>query len=95
MRALPQVIVMGQGTAGMLSDNLLKPLPNGWELSLSNEIYTSCDGHVFEGCGVAPDVPETVVDAAQFVPALRASLVAAVNLVQRGTPTLQRHRHAV
>ena len=95
MRALPQVIVMGQRTAGMLSDNLLKPLPNGWELSLSNEIYTSCDGHVFEGRGVAPDVPETVVDAAQFVPALRASLVAAVNLVQRGTPTPQRHRHAV
>lgn len=95
MRALPQVIVMGQDTAGMLSDNLLKPLPNGWELSLSNEIYTSCDGHVFEGRGVAPDVPETVMDAAQFVPALRASLVAAVNLLQRGTPTVQRHRHAV
>lgn len=83
MRALPQVTVVGQSTAGMLSDNLNKPLPNGWELSLSNEIYTSHDGRVFESCGVAPEVPTTVMDAAQFVPALRASLSAAVDLLQR------------
>ena len=83
MRALPQVTVVGQSTAGMLSDNLNKPLPNGWELSLSNEVYTSHDGHVFESCGVAPKVPATVMDAAQFVPALRASLSAAVDLLQR------------
>ena len=95
MRALPQVIVMGQNTAGMLSDNLLKPLPNGWEVSLSNEIYTACDGQVFEGLGVVPDVSEPVMDAAQFVPTLRTSLASAVSLLQGGMPRLHRHRHAV
>lgn len=83
MRALPQVTLVGQSTAGMLSDNLNKPLPNGWELSLSNEIYTSHDGSVFESCGIAPDVHATVMDAEQFVPALQTSLRAAVDLLQR------------
>ncbi|MGH8186566.1 MAG: S41 family peptidase [Steroidobacteraceae bacterium] len=86
MRALPQVTVMGQNTAGMLSDNLNKLLPNGWELSLSNEIYTSGDGQVFEGRGIVPDVPAAVTDARQFVPALRTSLRAAVDLLQAGAP---------
>jgi len=83
MRALPQVTVVGQSTAGMLSDNLNKLMPNGWELSLSNEIYTSHDGLVFESIGIAPDVHATVMDAAQFVPALQASLRGAVDLLQR------------
>ena len=87
---------MGQDTAGMLSDNLLKPLPNGWELSLSNEIYTSCDGQVFEGRGIAPDVPE-ISDGRGAIRA-RAAGVADVSRepdAAAGTPTLQRHRHAV
>ncbi|MGH8249888.1 MAG: S41 family peptidase [Steroidobacteraceae bacterium] len=90
LRALPQISVMGQSTAGMLSDNLNKPLPNGWELSLSNEIYTSCGGAVFEGRGITPDVPDEM-DAANFVPALRASLVSAVDLLGRGAPIPLRH----
>jgi carboxyl-terminal processing protease len=78
LRALPHVTVMGERTAGMLSDNLLKPLPNGWEVSLSNEIYAAHDGLVFEGLGVEPDVAAVSMDAAQLVPSLHASLQAAV-----------------
>jgi C-terminal processing protease CtpA/Prc len=94
MRALPQAVIMGQPTAGMLSDNLVKPLPNGWTLSLSNEVYMSCDGQVFEGRGIVPDVPEVVMEASQFVPALHASLVSAVRLLRSGIPAPRRHRHA-
>lgn len=93
LRALPQVHVLGQHTAGMLSDNLNKPLPNGWELSLSNEIYTSSDGQVYEGCGIAPDAAMTVLDAERFVPALRESLVRTVELIEAGgAPLPSRHR---
>jgi carboxyl-terminal processing protease len=83
LRALPNVTLMGQRTAGMLSDNLVKPLPNGWEASLSNEIYSAHDGLAFEGVGVAPDVPAVSIDAAQFVPSLQASLRSAVELLHK------------
>jgi hypothetical protein len=83
LRALPDVTLLGQPTAGMLSDNLHKPLPNGWAVSLSNEIYTSHDGFAFEGTGVPPDVPAVAMDAARFVPSLQSALDAGVGLVQR------------
>ncbi len=54
LRALPQVRLMGLASEGALSDRLDRKLPNGWEFSLSNEIYTSADGQVFEGTGVPP-----------------------------------------
>ncbi len=73
MRALPQVTTIGQATAGMLSDNLNKLLPNGWQLSLSNEVYTSHDGKVFEGCGIAPDEPSGL-DTRDFAASMQAQL---------------------
>lgn len=79
LRALPNVTIMGQPTAGMLSDNLNKPLPNGWELSLSNEIYTAADGPVFEGRGVPPGVPCAALAAPDFTGTARAALAAAVD----------------
>jgi C-terminal processing protease CtpA/Prc len=82
---MPGVTLMGQRTAGMLSDNLLKPLPNGWEVSLSNEIYAAHDGVVFEGLGVAPDVAAISMDAAAFVPSLQASLESAVDHLRGAT----------
>ena len=78
LRVLPKVEVMGQPTAGMLSDNLNKPLPNGWELSLSNEIYTAADGQRFEGRGVAPGVPLAALAAKDFAGSAQAALAAAV-----------------
>jgi carboxyl-terminal processing protease len=81
LRALPQVRLLGEPTAGMLSDNLNKPLPNGWEVSLSNEIYRAHDGAVFEGRGVAPHVALATTDASRLVESLRESLVQAVALL--------------
>jgi carboxyl-terminal processing protease len=95
LRALPQVTVLGESTAGMLSDNLIKPLPNGWELSLSNEVYTSGDGLEFEGRGIVPDVAAPVLDARQLVPVLHRSLAAAVELVEQGGVPAPRHRRVL
>ncbi|MEM1230882.1 MAG: S41 family peptidase [Pseudomonadota bacterium] len=54
MRALPQVTLVGEPTIGALSDILEKPLPNGWQVELANEVYTDADGLAYEVTGVPP-----------------------------------------
>lgn len=54
MRALPNVTHIGETTDGSLSDELWKRLPNGWTMSLSNEIYADSKGEVWEGRGIIP-----------------------------------------
>jgi len=56
MRGLPNVTVMGENTQGILSDILVKFLPNGLVYGLSNEVYLDVDGVSFESVGVPPDV---------------------------------------
>ena len=56
MRSLPQVTVVGEATMGVFSDELNRSLPNGWEFSLSNEIYLAPNGELFEASGVPPDI---------------------------------------
>ena len=48
---------IGSNTNGALSDILVKELPNGWEYYLSNEVYESMDGIVYEVTGVPADYP--------------------------------------
>eukprot|EP00977_Amphora_coffeiformis_P030354 scaffold46464_cov199-Amphora_coffeaeformis.AAC.4 len=55
VKDIPSVTVMGQRTFGLLSDNLFKYLPNGWELAFSNEEYSK-NGTIYEIIGVPPDV---------------------------------------
>lgn len=56
MRALPNVTLIGTPTQGILSDELYRTLPNDWMFSLSNEIYLTHDGLLFEGIGVPPNI---------------------------------------
>ncbi len=44
MRALPNVTHVGETTRGSLSDVLSMRLPNGWRVTLSNEVYLDSDG---------------------------------------------------
>ena len=68
MRALPNVRHVGQKTRGALSDQLSKSLPNGWKLTLSNEVYLDSKGRHWEGTGIPPQTalevfsPEDVTD---------------------------------
>jgi len=57
MRTLPNVTHVGTTTRGALSDVLVKPLPNGWRLELSNELYLAPDGKLFEARGIPPEQP--------------------------------------
>ena len=56
MRSMPHVSLVGEPTIGALSDILEKPLPNGWQFELANEVYYDSDGVVFEAVGIPPDV---------------------------------------
>jgi carboxyl-terminal processing protease len=55
LRTQPHVRHVGEPTRGGLSTVLSKPLPNGWRLSLSNEVFADHRGEVWEGRGIPPD----------------------------------------
>ncbi|KZN50405.1 S41 family peptidase [Pseudoalteromonas luteoviolacea] len=55
MDQLPHVSLVGEETAGSLSDALRFTLPNGWQISLSNEVYRNAQGDMFEHSGFTPD----------------------------------------
>lgn len=56
LKQLPNVTHYGKTTRGAFSTPLAKPLPNGWYLELSNEIFAAPDGSVHEGVGIQPDI---------------------------------------
>ncbi len=61
LRSLPNVTHVGEPTRGALSDVLDRTLPNGWELSLSNEVYLDSDGKAWEGAGIQPQIERVVL----------------------------------
>jgi len=60
MRTLPHVVLVGGATRGAFSDAIDKPLPNGWKLNLSAEIYRDPDGRWHETKGVPPQLKRAV-----------------------------------
>jgi carboxyl-terminal processing protease len=54
MRALPNVIHIGETTRGAFSDTINKPLPNGWTLVLPGETYRDPQGQSYEARGLPP-----------------------------------------
>lgn len=91
MRSLPNVQQVGQPTRGALSEQLQKPLPNGWTLALSAEVYRDARGRSPEVTGIAPQRPLVVFPAedlenghARVLKAFIASL--RVPLFRRGRP---------
>ncbi len=53
---LPQVTLVGTATKGMLSDMYSVRLPNGLDVTLSNQRYTTPTGQLLEDVGVQPDI---------------------------------------
>ena len=62
LKAFPHVVQLGEPTRGCLSSFLNKSIPNGFHLTLSNEVYESPEGVCAEGGGVQPDMPFVVFD---------------------------------
>ncbi|MEO9528535.1 S41 family peptidase [Roseibium sp.] len=60
LRALPNVRHVGKATRGAPSDIVGRTLPNGWYLSLANEVHVDNDGRFWEGRGIQPDTEMNV-----------------------------------
>jgi hypothetical protein len=56
MKQLPHVTTLGDRTNGIFSYQLEKKLLNGWEYSLSYQVYLSADMVCYEGKGVPVDI---------------------------------------
>jgi carboxyl-terminal processing protease len=83
MRALDNVRHVGEPTRGAFSNVLEKCLPNGWCLSLSNEIYTDHRGEVWEGRGIEPDVPISVFNPSDPLTGHPEAVRAVIELINR------------
>lgn len=85
MRESPSVTIIGENTSGAFSDIFFRQLPNGMFFGLSNEIYRTADGQVYEGLGVPPTIPVPFTWA-DLVQSKDVVLDTAVALAQRGSP---------
>ncbi|MCC6775517.1 MAG: peptidase [Hyphomicrobiales bacterium] len=63
MHTLPHVVLVGGPTRGAFSDAIDKPLPNGWKLNLSAEIYLDPQGRSHETKGLPPQVARELFPA--------------------------------
>lgn len=54
--ALPNAKIIGSRTEGIFSDMLDKKLPNGWEYSLSNEVFLDTEDKNYEAIGIPPTI---------------------------------------
>lgn len=63
MSSLPYVTFVGEPSFGNLSDPLAAHLPNGWEVELSNEIYSNTNHESFEGIGIPVNIEASFLTA--------------------------------
>jgi len=84
LRSLDNVTHAGERTRGAFSTVLTKFLPNGWELSLSNEVFADHEGVVWESLGVEPEVPIAVFDSSAPSVGHVAAVRSAAELLRQG-----------
>jgi hypothetical protein len=85
MRSMPHVTIIGEATVGVHSDVFERQLPNGWRFSLSNEIYESPDGSLFEGRGIEPDIEVEALRAVDRSAGRDAGIEAALEQLATGS----------
>jgi carboxyl-terminal processing protease len=82
MGRFDHVTIVGEPTAGILSDSLPKFLPSGIYFSLSNEEYSTPDDEVFELVGVPPEVAVDVFSLSDRDAGVDGSIVAALTVLR-------------
>ncbi|MCJ7726600.1 MAG: S41 family peptidase [Acidimicrobiia bacterium] len=76
LREVPGAVLVGAPTSGSLSPLLVRTLPNGWTLGLSNQQVIDSDGVLWEGAGIPPDVEVTEPATDDRDPVIEAALAA-------------------
>lgn len=87
MRALPQVIQLGEPTNGILSDELYKTLPKGWKFTLSNEVYYDYKGVNHEVSGTVPQIQTPVFSLKDLETGHNSALETALKVLTHQEPT--------
>lgn len=62
-RALPHVTIIGDTTGGASGNPITLTLPNGWSYRVPRWIQYTAEKSVFEGRGIAPDIPVWITPA--------------------------------
>lgn len=78
----PRTLRLGEATRGILSDTLGKHLPNGWTVTLSNEIYRDSSGRGYEVTGIPPDIAAPDPGTGDFYDDLDAQLRSAEEILR-------------
>jgi len=81
MKARSEVFIVGENSNGALSDTLSKGLPNGWQFTLSNEVYLDQAGQSFEVTGIVPDSYVSVFSIASIAKGENVALEAALQIL--------------
>lgn len=79
---VPRVRRIGTRTLGARSSILMKPLPNGGIVGISNEVSIASDGNSYEVVGVPPNQEIVVFDPQRIVTGYRGAVEAAVALAR-------------
>ena len=83
MRILPHVTVVGDFTSGCFADPYNIMLPNGWDLTLSKNLFLDGHGFCWEGIGVPPDI-KVSCSYDEAAPENDAALETAISLIKAG-----------
>ena len=87
MRALPNVVHVGDTTRGAFSDMIEKPLPNGWTLLMSAEVYLDPQGENYEVRGLPPRLKRDVFPADDLHGGHARAVLALMEEIRRGALT--------
>jgi len=79
MRERTNTYLIGERSAGGLSDQLPKSLPHGLFYTLSNEFYVSATGEVHEGLGVPVDIEQPFFTLEQRETGTDLGLISAID----------------
>jgi len=94
MRALPHVVHAGGNTRGAFSDVIEKPLPNGWKLNLSAEIYRDPQGQSHEVHGLPPHIKREIFPADNLDGGHARAVLTLMDDIRRNAPTLKVNNNA-
>ena len=89
MRALPNVVHVGGTTRGAFSDMIEKPLPNGWTLTLSAEVYRDPQGRSYEVRGLPPQVKREVFPPSDLTGGHARAVLALMDEIRRDDTRLK------
>ncbi len=87
LRALPNVVHVGGTTRGAFSDMIEKPLPNGWKLTLSAEVYRDPQGRSYEARGLPPQREFEVFPEGELTGGHARRVLALMDEIRREVPS--------